>query len=234
MFVSNEVEYIFMRKQLLLLSIIFTLFFTLFSYTVAKEMWQKVDFDTTVKVQDRIPRRVDEYFSIFSILGSAEVTLAICIVMMFLSLIHMKFVPIIGWLIMIPALVGEIFGKLILFHPSPPVFMHRTMLPSNLPQFYIHTNFSYPSGHMMRTVFIASVFILWLLTGKSRIWVKIITIGGILLFIFMMGLTRIYLGEHWLSDVLGGALWGASSGIFASVLILPVKRGIKGVSAPSS
>lgn len=197
-------------------------------------MWQQIDFDTTVKLQDKVPRRFDKYFSVFSILGSVEVTLTICAVMILLSMIRLKFLPILGWLVMIPALFGEIFGKLILFHPSPPNFMHRTLLPSNLPHFYIHTNFSYPSGHMMRTMFIAIIFICWIILAKLRIEVKIFTIGSIMFFALMMGLTRIYLGEHWFSDVLGGALWGTASGFIASMFILwranPKKKTIEALS----
>lgn len=36
----------------------------------------------------------------------------------------------------------------------------------------------------------------------------------------MMTLTRVYLGEHWLSDVLGGGLLGIGMGLFATGLIL--------------
>ncbi len=219
------------KFKIFLLSVISTLFFTYFSYTVAKENWQQIDFDTTVKLQDRIPRKLDEYLSFLSLLGSAEVTVGFCIVMAFLYLVKFHWVAVVGWAMIVLATVGEMFGKLILFHPAPPVFMHRTILPSVLPKFYIHTNFSYPSGHMMRTVFIASVIICLIMTSKIKFEIKVFLLLPIVFVILIMGLSRIYLGEHWLSDVLGGTLWGIATGLFASVLILPSKRGIKGVAA---
>ena len=204
--------------------------FIYFSYTVAKEYWQKIDFDTTVKVQDHIPRRFDLRCSYLSILGGVEVTGGFCLVMMFLSLFKKQWLAILGWLMIIPASMGEVFGKLILFHPAPPEILHRTVLPSGLPQFYVHTNFSYPSGHMTRTVFIATIFLCLILFSKSGRGLKIILVLPILGFSFLMALTRVYLGEHWLSDVIGGSIWGIAVGFFASVLILYSKRGIKGAA----
>lgn len=197
--------------------------FTYFSYTVAKEYWQKTDFDTTVKLQDHISRKFDKYFSYFSLLGSAEVTAGICLLMAFFSLIKLKLLPVLGWLMIIPATVAEVFGKLVLFHPAPPNFLHRTLLPTGLPSFYIHTDFSYPSGHMTRTVFIATVFITLIFCQSKGYLLKILGVPALVGLVAIMGLTRVYLGEHWLSDVLGGGLLGAGMGFFASVLILRPK-----------
>lgn len=233
-----------MKTKLFLLSVIFTLFFTFFSYTVAKEMWQKIDFDTTVKLQDRISprvtkeqsrqidfgipvrlqdriaRRIDETFSYFSLLGSAEVTIGICLVLSFLAFLRRRWLAIIGWLMIVPASVAEVFGKLVVFHPGPPVFFHRSVLPTNLPSFYVHTNFSYPSGHMTRTIFIITVFLCMTVFSSRHIVPKFAVICALLLLAFLMGLTRVYLGEHWLSDVLGGGILGIAVGFFASMFIL--------------
>lgn len=209
-----------MKIRLFLLSLLFLSLFTYFSYTVAKERWTQFDFDTTVKLQDHIPGRFDQYFSYFSLLGSVEVTIGFCLVMVFLSLIRFKWLPILGWLMIIPATMAEVFGKLVLFHPSPPVFMHRTAIFAHLPSFYVHTDYSYPSGHTTRTIFIITIFLTMAFLKPKNILGRL---PGILILIslaFLMGLTRVYLGEHWTSDVLGGGLLGMGMGILASGLIL--------------
>lgn len=212
------------KFSLFLLSIFFLGLFTLYSYTVAKERWQKTDFDTTVKLQDHISRKYDVVFSYFSLLGSAEVTIGFCLILAFLALIRGRILGIIGWLMIIPASLGEVFGKLVLFHPSPPVFMHRSVLPTNLPSFYIHSDFSYPSGHMTRTVFIVTVFLVLILLTSKKSLLKSLAFFGLLGLTFLMGLTRVYLGEHWTSDVVGGALLGGGVGFFASILILRTQK----------
>lgn len=212
-----------MRTKLFLLSLLCIGLFTYFSYTVAKEKWTKIDFDTTVKLQDHIPRKFDGYFSYFSLLGSAEITLSFCIIMSFWSLIRLKWLAILGWLMIVPASMGEVFGKLVLFHPAPPVFLHRTSLFTHLPSFYVHTDFSYPSGHMTRTIFIITILIVLALRSKNYLSNTMGTLFLICL-AFLMGLTRVYLGEHWTSDVIGGSILGVGMGFFASILILQSKK----------
>lgn len=209
-----------MRIKLLLLSIFFTLLFTYFSYIVAKEKWQKIDFDTTVKVQDHISRKFDVTFSYFSLLGSAEITIGFCLILAALYFFRGKWSGVLGWLMIIPASMGEVFGKLILFHPSPPNFMHRSLLPTSLPSFYIHTDFSYPSGHMARTIFIITVFVSMMVFSKNNFLFRAVFLTSLIALAFLMGLTRVYLGEHWLSDVVGGSMLGAATGFFATILIL--------------
>lgn len=195
-------------------------------------MWQKIDFDTTVKLQDRITGRfdglttlkIDQVFSYFSLWGSAEITVGICLVMAFISLIRRKWSAIAGWSMIVPATLIEVFGKLVIFHPGPPRFFHRSLLPTSLPSFYVHTDFSYPSGHITRTVFIATVFIILLIFSSKNIVPRFVILCMLAGFTFLMGITRVYLGEHWLSDVLGGGLLGLAFGLLGSVLILKPKR----------
>ena len=209
-----------MKIKLFLLSFFFIIGFTLFSYSVAKERWQQTDFNITVKLQDHIPRKYDQIFSYFSLLGSAEVTVGICIVLAFKALLKLRWKEILGWSLIVSATLGEIFGKLVLFHPAPPQFFHRSLLPTSLPSFYVHTDFSYPSGHMTRTIFIIVVLVNMMFFSSKDFLSKVTVICLLIALAFLMGLTRIYLGEHWLSDVLGGFMLGVGMGFLASVLIL--------------
>ena len=213
-----------LRLSLFLLSLVAFGAFTIFSYTVAKEIWQQVDFDTTVKLQDRIPRHFDEDFSYLSLIGSVEVTLGLAAVLAFYSLVRRKFWAFLGWLMIIPATMVEVLGKLILFHPATPVLFHRNILETDLPSFYVETNFSYPSGHMTRTIFLLTVFLLVIFFSRMNILYKFISISAILGFGFMMALTRVYLGEHWVSDVIGGSLLGMAAGLFSSALIIAKRK----------
>lgn len=208
---------------LFLASIVIALVFTYFSYSVAKERWVSTDFDTTVRLQDHISRKFDRYFSLLSLLGSVEVTCLLAIFFSILSLLHKNWLAVIGWLLIFPASLGEVFGKLVLYHPAPPVFLHRTALPTGLPSFYVHTDFSYPSGHMTRTIFLITVLVLIIIYSRKNVVSKYFLLTLLLGLALLMGLTRVYLGEHWLSDVLGGMLLGMTSGLFAAILILPKK-----------
>lgn len=209
-----------LKISLLLLSLLVFGIFTFFSYSVAKEQWQKLDFDTTVKLQDHISRAFDPYFSYFSILGGVEITLGLVGILAFLALIRLRILSFLAWLLVIPATIFEVFGKLVVFHPAPPVLFHRNIFEHELPKYYIHTNFSYPSGHMTRTIFILTVFLVVVTFSWKNGLNKTLAAAIVLLFGFMMVLTRIYLGEHWLSDVIGGILLGFSTGLFSSIFIL--------------
>lgn len=214
-----------MRKNLFLLFIVFTLLFTFFSYTVAREQWQKFDFDTMVKLQDNISPKFDGIFSWFSLLGSVEVTIGLSFLLALFALLRKRFTASAGWLAIIPATLGEVFGKLTVFHPGPPAFFHRSVLPTGLPSFYVHTNFSYPSGHMTRTVFIAVIFACLVIFSVKRPSFKLFSLSFLAALVFMMALTRVYLGEHWFSDVAGGILLGSAFGFLGAVLILKTKKG---------
>src|SRR4051812_25237465 len=53
--------------------------FILFSYIVHKDILTTFDFDTTVRLQDNISRKLDDVFSALSVIGSFEVLVLVLI-----------------------------------------------------------------------------------------------------------------------------------------------------------
>lgn len=161
---------------------------------------------------------INYVFSVFTLLGSTEISFII-ISVIFLILIFKKKKLIFSVYLYILIYPLELLGKLLIYHPKPPVFFYRYIFDFHLPSsFFIETSYSYPSGHMARSAFIVSL--LFYLLKKSGLNKNKKVTFSILLFSYLsvMFVSRIYLGEHWFSDVLGGALLGLIISSLAVVL----------------
>ncbi len=60
---------------------------------------------------------------------------------------------------------------------------------------------SFPSGHTLNAVVIAGITAYLLVLRQHRKRTRALTIAAAVLFAFVMGLTRVYLGHHWVTDV---------------------------------
>lgn len=75
---------------------------------------------------------------------------------------------------------------------------------------------SFPSGHSIGGAVIAiGLVIAFVQAGPERRNLEIVAAG----FAFVMGASRIYLGAHWLTDVVAGVAFGAAAAIGAAVLV---------------
>ena len=167
-----------------------------------------VDPVVTELLQMVTPTFLNLPLSFFSLLGSFEITTLILLIVVVLE--YRKNKTILFSLILFGMiLVFEMIGKFFLLHGGPPQEFFRYTLPFSFPTSYVQTGYSFPSGHVSRTIFLAVI-------GIFLLRKKVLLIVIIILTSLAMVYSRIYLGEHWFSDTLGGVLLGGSMGLLSS------------------
>jgi len=70
--------------------------------------------------------------------------------------------------------------------------------------------FSYPSGHTMGATSFYGFVIFLIVTSPLMLSIKIVLISLLVLLILLIAFSRIYLGVHYFSDIIGGLLIGSS------------------------
>jgi undecaprenyl-diphosphatase len=90
--------------------------------------------------------------------------------------------------------------KLLFSRPRPDLVPHATEVFTS----------SFPSGHstMSAVVYLTLGALLALVEGRRRVRVFLVALGAALT--FLVGASRVYLGVHWPTDVLGGWTIGAA------------------------
>jgi undecaprenyl-diphosphatase len=103
--------------------------------------------------------------------------------------------------------LGVSSGGALVINELMKLFFHRPR--PQLPWAHVQPDYSFPSGHTMNSVafYLAVAIIVWSIAGRR--WGTIAAIGAIVL-CTTIGISRIYLGFHYFTDVVGGALAGTA------------------------
>ena len=146
-------------------------------------------------------------FRVVSILGSLEVLALVGVLVAVMLLVQRSWVALAAWLVAV--LGGEVLNLLHkdLFARPRPSFEHPLV---------VETSYSFPSGQAIESVVVYRM-LAYFVVLTSRAWGKrAVSVGGAAMIVLLIGFSRIYLGVHYVSDVVGGF---AAGGAWLSAVI---------------
>ncbi len=99
--------------------------------------------------------------------------------------------------------------------------------PSVVPRLVEVTGLSYPSGHSLASaaVYLTAAFVLGRHVSRSGERIGFVIYAAIM--VVLIGASRVYLGVHYPSDVLGGIVLGAACAILNAVVLLRFDRRVR-------
>lgn len=162
-----------------------------------------VDHHATVLVQRYGQRWLDEALFGFTLLGSIESTLLLVgVIGLWLWARGHRRAAVVFLLVFAAITLTELTLKCTLPQPHVPRIFHRSPAPGFL-WLHVRTPYAFPSGHTLRSVFILGYVAA--LVGRGTSWHRRLR-ALLRTVIALVCISRVYLGDHWATDVLGGYL----------------------------
>ncbi|MBY0124080.1 phosphatase PAP2 family protein [Bacillus sp. S/N-304-OC-R1] len=185
-------------KRFILYAITVLIIFCLIFWKFADELIEKelYQFDMNIIniIQGLISERNTEIMKAFTFLGSSKSIILISIITIMLMIIYKKRWEVFFFIL---AIIGSALFNLLLkwiFHRARPV-IHPIIQEKG---------YSFPSGHAMMSFVLYGMLTYFLILFYEKKTAKIMTFIMFFILVLFIGISRIYLGVHYPSDVLAG------------------------------
>ena len=193
---------------------VFSVLFAAVAAVVAGGATRAIDLDVTVALQRVASFPLDVIANADTVLGQSTVTIATAAVVALLLYRRER-----GWVWIAPLLILltgalELVFKFAVAYPGPPEEFVRAW---GSPLWVrVPTPSSFPSGHVARVTFLA-FFLWWLLPNRPAR-------AALVVLVVLTVWARVYIGDHWISDAVGGLALGLAVGALAVVWLRQARR----------
>jgi undecaprenyl-diphosphatase len=156
------------------------------------------------------PRWVQESARDFTALGGfTALTLIVVMAVVILSLLGRRTQALVLGVTVVSAQALSGLLKLLIDRPRPTLVAAHDLVYSS----------SFPSGHAMMSPVVYLTLAAIVAAGRPRPAIKSVLFVGAIMLVIVIGVSRVYLGVHWPSDVLAGWTLGAAIALAASLAL---------------
>ncbi|MFD2248522.1 phosphatase PAP2 family protein [Pontibacter ruber] len=143
--------------------------------------------------------QLSQVFYFFTLFGGREATYIVGGILTAIMLYRRRYVGIlVFWLVMAGVGLSVQYGKKYISRDRPSEIA-----------FYAEHNHSFPSGHATTAISLYGMVAYFLCRHYTSYSKRVVILGTSAMLILIIGFSRIYLGVHYLTDVLAGFLLGA-------------------------
>ena len=147
-------------------------------------------------------------------LGTGIVVMIVCVSGLFLTLTRHKYSALLLLVATVGGMLLDTVLKLQFGRPRPNIFTWGTHASMS----------SFPSGHTMSATIVYSTVAYLAARLQKRLWARWATMFLAAVIIVMIAISRMYLGVHYPSDVLAGAIVGLSWAAFCMATLEAIQR----------
>ncbi|HQY98730.1 MAG TPA: phosphatase PAP2 family protein [Propionicimonas sp.] len=110
-----------------------------------------------------------------------------------------------AWVLMLVASAGSVTFTIV---SKAMIARNRPPLAEAVPPY--EESFSFPSGHTLNSTVVAGMLAYLVVWLSRTLWVRGLAVLAALLWAIPMGLSRVFLGHHWFTDVVFAWLFGVA------------------------
>ena len=156
---------------------------------------------------------LDKIFIFFTALGNGWLMIIVGLLCFFLKKKKLPFLILSSFLL--SGLIAQIL-KYFIDEARPGILLEHTNYQYFIKDVTLHSNASFPSGHTASAFAFAAVLAFYC---KNK-WLAI----PLFMYACLVGYSRIYIGDHFLNDVLAGAVIGVISGVVCYLFLENYQR----------
>jgi len=199
----------FLIYSLIILAV-FVIVFWCFAMLLEEHRLHQFDFAIITWIQSFISGKMTSIMEVFTFIGSAKGVISVAVITVIIMMVNKKWWETLFFIIAVAG--SHLFNDLLkwVFHRARP----------QIHPLITETGYSFPSGHSMSSIVIYGMLMFFLVLFFQKRWAKRAVIILLSLLILFIGISRIYLGVHYPSDVIAGF---SAGGVWLVVCLIFLK-----------